>query len=136
MRPLLLLLTLPLAAPHAPATRAATSDRALTIEITVPAPRTEVWKAFTTSAGLSTWLAPNAIVNLKPGGDWMVHFPGGSTGGGTIMSFVPEKEIVLSALAPDQFPTVRATHHRALHLRVARRGDRRAPHANRVEGRR
>jgi uncharacterized protein YndB with AHSA1/START domain len=107
MRPLLLLLTLPFVGAGAPRA-STTSDRALTIEITVPALRAEVWKAFTTSAGLSTWLAPNATVDLKPGGDWMVHFPGGSTGGGTIVSFVPEKEIVLSALAPDQFPTVRA----------------------------
>ncbi len=29
------------------------------------------------------------------------------------MSFVPEKELVLSALAPDKFPMVRATRTRA-----------------------
>ena len=84
------------------------SEKMLRLEITVPASRAEVWKAFSTSEGLSTWLAPNSNVELKPGGEWMVHFPGGSTGGGTIVSFVPEKEIVLKALAPDQFPTVRA----------------------------
>jgi uncharacterized protein YndB with AHSA1/START domain len=90
---------------------AASTDGAgkmLRVEITVPAPRAEVWKAFATSAGLSTWLAPNSTVELRKGGEWMVHFPGGSTGGGNIVSFVPEKEIVISALAPDQFPTVRA----------------------------
>ena len=84
------------------------AGRALRIEITVPAARAEVWKAFSTSEGLSTWLAPNSNVELKPGGEWMVHFPGGSTGGGNIVSFVPGKEIVIKALAPDQFPTVRA----------------------------
>jgi uncharacterized protein YndB with AHSA1/START domain len=84
------------------------SEKMLRVEITVPAPRGEVWKAFATSEGLSTWLAPNSNVELEPGGEWMVHFPGGSTGGGNIVSFVPEKEIVISALAPDQFPTVRA----------------------------
>lgn len=83
-------------------------EKMLRVEITVPAPRAEVWKAFATSEGLSTWLAPNSNVELKPGGEWMVHFPGGSTGGGNIVSFVPQKEIVISALAPDQFPTVRA----------------------------
>jgi uncharacterized protein YndB with AHSA1/START domain len=31
----------------------------------------------------------------------------GSTGGGTIVSFVPKKELVLSALSPNQFPEVR-----------------------------
>jgi uncharacterized protein YndB with AHSA1/START domain len=95
----------------ASAAMAASPDAAgtmLRVEITVPAPRAEVWKAFATSEGLSTWLAPNSNVELRKGGEWMVHFPGGSTGGGNIVSFVPEKEIVLSALAPDQFPTVRA----------------------------
>lgn len=94
-------------APLAPSP-AAPAERALIVEITVPATRADVWKAFSTSDGLSTWLAPNSVVDLRPGGDWMVHFPGGSTGGGTIVSFVPEQEIVISALAPDQFPAVRA----------------------------
>lgn len=87
--------------------------RQLVIELEVPAPVSEVWRAFTTSEGLSTWLFPHATVDLKPGGDWLVHFPGGSTGGGTIVSFVPEKEIVIAAMAPDKFPQVRAERTRA-----------------------
>lgn len=88
--------------------------RKLLIEMEVPAPLSEVWKAFSTSDGLITWLAPTATVDLRPGGEWTVRFPGGnSTGGGTILSFVPEKEIVLAALAPDQFPHVRADRTRA-----------------------
>src|SRR6476661_2351335 len=78
------------------------SEKMLRVEITVPAPRAEVWKAVATSEGLSTWLAPNSNVELEPGGEWMVHFPGGSTGGGNIVSFVPGKEIVIKALAHDQ----------------------------------
>jgi uncharacterized protein YndB with AHSA1/START domain len=85
----------------------------LVIELEVPAPVSEVWQAFSTSAGLSTWLTPGAVVDLRPGGEWTAHFPGGSTGGGTIVSFVPEKEIVLAALAPDKFPHVRAERTRA-----------------------
>ena len=88
--------------------------RQLVIEVEVPAPVSEVWKAFSTSEGLRTWLFPHATVELKPGGDWLVRFPGGSTGGGTIVSFVPEKEIVISALAPDKFPHVRAERTRAV----------------------
>ena len=90
------------------------TGKMLRVEVTVPATRAEVWKAFSTSEGLSTWLAPNAVVDLRPGGDWIVRFPGhsagvpGSSAGGTIVSFVPLKEIVLSALAPEKFPTVRA----------------------------
>ena len=92
----------------------AAAGRVLVLELTIPASRAEVWKAFSTSEGLSTWLFPNATVDLKPGGDWLVHFPGGSTGGGTIVSFVPEKELVVSALAPDKFPMVRAQRTRAV----------------------
>lgn len=86
----------------------------LVIEVEVPATVTDVWRAFSTSAGLSTWLTPEATVDLRPGGEWTAHFPGGSTGGGTIISFVPEKEIVLAALAPDKFPHVRAERTRAV----------------------
>ncbi|MEP7065513.1 MAG: SRPBCC domain-containing protein [Gemmatimonadota bacterium] len=83
-------------------------EKMLRIEITVPAARSEVWKAFSTSEGLSTWLAPNAVVDLRPGGEWMVHFAGSSSAGGNIVSFVPKKQIVIAAMAPEQFPTVRA----------------------------
>jgi uncharacterized protein YndB with AHSA1/START domain len=82
--------------------------KALILEIAIPAPRTAVWQAFTTSEGLSTWLTPGAVVDLKKGGEWTAHYPGGKTGGGTIVRFIPEREIVISAMAPEQFPTVRA----------------------------
>lgn len=94
--------------------------REFVIEIEVPAPVGEVWHAFTTSEGLGTWLFPNATVDLKPGGDWLVHFPGGYTGGGTIVSFVPEKELVIAAMAPEKFPTVRAERTRAVFTFEAR----------------
>jgi len=125
MKTLILMLSLAVAATgsatgtalpaQSPAKTATTSaaDKVLMLEVTVPAPIAEVWKAFTTSEGLSTWLTPSAVVDLKEGGEWAAHFPGGSTGGGTILSFVPEKELVISALAPDKFPTVRATRTKA-----------------------
>lgn len=93
-----------------PATASAANvpPRQFTIELEVPAALPAVWEAFSTSDGVSTWLGPHATVDLRAGGDWLVHFPNGSTGGGTIVRFVPQKELVLSALAPDQFPHVRA----------------------------
>jgi len=91
----------------------AAPDKTLILEITVPAPRAAVWQAFTTSDGLSTWLTPGAVVDLRPGGEWTAHFPGGKTGGGTIISFVPEEELVWSAMAPERFPTVRTERTRA-----------------------
>ena len=92
----------------------------LVIQVEVPAPVHEVWRAFTTSEGLTTWLTPEATVDLRPGGEWTARFPGGSTGGGTIVSFVAEKELVISALAPDRFPHVRAERTRAVFAFEAR----------------
>jgi uncharacterized protein YndB with AHSA1/START domain len=100
----------PLSAEPAPSVDA---NRALIIELSIPAPLHDVWAAFSTKQGLSNWLAPDVSVELKPGGDWLVKFPG-STGGGTIVSFVPEKQLVINALAPDRFPHVRATRTRAV----------------------
>lgn len=105
----LVILTSPL---HVSAVTVATgpdaAEKALVIEVTIPASPEAVWQAFSTSEGLSTWLTPEATVDLRPGGEWTARFPGGSTGGGTILSFLPGKELVLSALAPDRFPAVRA----------------------------
>lgn len=97
----------PLSSPTPPA-----ATQALVLELTIPAPLPQVWSAFTTREGLQTWLAPDVTVDLHSGGDWLVHF-GPSTGGGTIVSFVPQQELVVSALAPDKFPHVRAARTRA-----------------------
>jgi uncharacterized protein YndB with AHSA1/START domain len=100
----------------------AADGKALVIQVEAPAKIDQVWNAFATSDGLSTWLFPNATVDLRPGGDWLVHFPGGSTGGGTIVSFIAKKELVIAALAPDQFPHVRAERTRAV-FRFEAHGD-------------
>jgi uncharacterized protein YndB with AHSA1/START domain len=89
-------------------TRTPAPNKALVFEVKVPASPEAVWEAFTTSTGLSTWLTPAAVVDLRKGGEWTAHFPGGSTGGGTILSFQPKTELVMSAMAPDAFPHVRA----------------------------
>ncbi len=49
-------------------------DKILVLEVTVPAPIGEVWKAFSTSEGLSTWLTPSAVVDLREGGEWTGSF--------------------------------------------------------------
>src|SRR5580693_355082 len=64
-------------------------EKALIFEVTIPATRAAVWRAFATSEGLSTWLTPGAVVDLRKGGEWTAHFPGGKTGGGTIVDFTP-----------------------------------------------
>lgn len=93
---------------HVSVTKVPAPKKALRFEVTVPASVEAVWTAFSTSEGLSTWLTPRAVVDLRKGGEWTAHFPGGKTGGGTIISFIPQREMVLSAMAPEWFPTVRA----------------------------
>src|SRR5207245_11803528 len=98
---LILLATVAMATAQTPerAIPPTTSDKALVLEITVPAPRAVVWHAFATSDGLSTWLTPGAVVDLRPGGEWTAHYPGGKTGGGTIVSLVAEEALELTVLA-------------------------------------
>jgi uncharacterized protein YndB with AHSA1/START domain len=108
MRPFLLLaMTATLGQGQVKVVRQSAPEKALIFEVVIPASRSAVWQAFSTSDGLSTWLTPGAVVDLRAGGEWTAHFPGGKTGGGTILSFVTEREMVLAALAPEQFPTVR-----------------------------
>jgi uncharacterized protein YndB with AHSA1/START domain len=83
-------------------------QKALKFEVMVPAKIEDVWTAFTTRAGLITWLWSDVTVDLRNGGDWTVHYPGGKTGGGTITSFTPQHQVVMRAMAPEQFPTVRS----------------------------
>ena len=80
----------------------------------IPAKLDDVWTAFTTSAGLDTWLWKDCNVDLREGGEWTVHYPGGKTGGGAIVRFTPRKNIEMRAMAPEQFPTVRSERTRAL----------------------
>jgi uncharacterized protein YndB with AHSA1/START domain len=87
----------------------ASPEKALRFEVTVPAPLDEVWAALTTQDGLQTWLWKDVRVDLRPGGDWIVQYTPTATGGGTIVSIAPRREIVIRALAPEQFPTVRRT---------------------------
>lgn len=94
-------------------TRVATPEKALVFDVVVPAPIATVWTAFTTKDGLQTWLWRDVRVALRPGGDWIVQYTPTATGGGTIESFTPERELVLRAMAPEQFPVVRATRTRA-----------------------
>jgi uncharacterized protein YndB with AHSA1/START domain len=101
-----------LAAGPTTVTKVTTPDKALQFEVTVPGSIDEVWTAFTTPDGLASWLWRDVRVDPRPGGDWLAIFPQ-STGGGTILSLTPKRQIVMSAMAPDRFPIVRETRTRA-----------------------
>ena len=88
-------------------TRINTPEKALRFEVTVSASLDDVWTALTTREGLATWLWRDVRVDLQPGGDWLVLYPGGKTGGGTILAFAPKRQITIAAMAPEQFPEVR-----------------------------
>jgi uncharacterized protein YndB with AHSA1/START domain len=79
----------------------------LDFEVEVPASLDDVWKAFTTAEGMTTWVSPEAEVELREGGKWLAKFAGVAPGGGTIVKFTPLKDLVISAMAPEAFPTVR-----------------------------
>ena len=93
-------------------TRVASPEKALRFEVIVPGSLDQVWAAFTTTDGLAAWLWRDVRVDARPGGDWLALFPG-STGGGTIVSLAPKQQLVIAALAPDRFPTVRKERTRA-----------------------
>jgi len=89
-------------------TRVTEPAKALRFEVVVAAKPADVWQAFTTGAGLNTWLWQDCTVDLREGGGWIVHYPGGKTGGGTIVSFRDGRQLVLHAMAPERFPEVRS----------------------------
>lgn len=88
-------------------TRVTAPERALRFEVVVSGSIDAVWNALATREGVETWLWREARVDLREGGDWLVLYPEGKTGGGTIVSFEPTRRLTVSALAPEQFPTVR-----------------------------
>src|SRR5882724_7722322 len=84
-----------------------TPGKALKFEVLIPGKGADVWNAFTTTEGLNTWLWKDCTVDLRPGGGWTVHYPGGATGGGTIVSLQTGRQVVIHAMAPEKFPEVR-----------------------------
>ena len=88
-------------------TRIDAPEKAPKFEVVVPAGIDAVWRAFTTKEGAQEWLWQDVSVELRAGGDWIVHYPGGNTGGGTIVSFEPMKSVTMRAMAPEKFPEVR-----------------------------
>lgn len=91
------------------------SDPAKTIErdVTVHGTRAEVWKAWTTVAGAKTFFAPDANIELAPGGAYEIFFnpeaAAGSRGGegNRVVTFEPERFIVFTWNAPTKFGPLR-----------------------------
>ena len=94
----------------------ADSARRLEFEATVSAPRSEVWRAWTTREGAQTFFSQDAKIELKPGGAYEIYFnmtePPGSRGGETnrVIAFEPERMLLFSWNAPPKFGPLRNEH--------------------------
>jgi|WetSurMetagenome_2_1015567.scaffolds.fasta_scaffold255313_1 uncharacterized protein YndB with AHSA1/START domain/uncharacterized protein YciI len=117
-------LRLSLFAHHIPKDRYALdpSDKNLHKEMTVHATPAEVWKAWTTNDGLTSFFAPGANVELRPGGLFEIFFnmaiPYGSRGSEDcrILSYLPEKMFSFEWNAPPQFGPLRVIHTQVILL--------------------
>jgi uncharacterized protein YndB with AHSA1/START domain len=82
-------------------------DRAFLIELVVSGTPSEVYKLWTTEAGLKKWFGPDARVEARVGGRYEMIFdpatdPDGSvrgTKGARILELVPEKKLVFEWIA-------------------------------------
>lgn len=89
------------------------SEKTIEKKCNIPASRTEVWKAFTTSEGVESFFAPEAKIELEPGGMYEVYFlldnPAGLRGseGCEVLAFVEKEMLAFSWNAPPEFPTIR-----------------------------
>jgi uncharacterized protein YndB with AHSA1/START domain len=85
--------------------------RTLCHEIVVAAPRAEVWKLWSTTAGLSTWVAPLAAIDLRVGGLWESSYAADARAGDAgnihnrVLSYLPERMLSIQVeRAPPGFP--------------------------------
>jgi uncharacterized protein YndB with AHSA1/START domain len=84
------------------------SGRMVCVEKDINAPVSEVWRAFTTSAGAEEFFAEKANIGLAIRGPYEIEFDDRSdTKGLKILSYAPEEMISFQWNAPPEFPEVR-----------------------------
>ncbi len=85
-------------------------------EVTVRAPREDVWRSISTSAGWKHFLGTESKMELRPGGPFEVYFkadaPAGQRGseGCTVLSYVPKEMLSFTWNTPPQFAYARTQH--------------------------
>jgi len=88
-------------------------NKSIKLEITISAPVSEVWQAWTTEEGARTFFARDCKIELKPGGAYEMLFnkdasPGEQGGEGMILLAIqPEKMLSFTWNAPPYLPEVR-----------------------------
>lgn len=92
------------------------TDRVLAKELSVPAPPSEVWNAWTTVEGVKTFFSPAARIEPRTGGAYEMYFapdlPEGARGseGCTIVTFNPDRELAFTWNFPPSLPSIRHEH--------------------------
>ncbi len=89
----------------------AAGERALCHEVIVAAPVTEVWRLWSTSEGLASWVAPVAAIDLRVGGIWEASYDRNAEIGAPgnirnrVLSYAPERMVSIAVdSAPPNFP--------------------------------
>ncbi|NOZ38849.1 MAG: SRPBCC domain-containing protein [Planctomycetes bacterium] len=95
--------------------QARADDKREVMEVEIEAGIDEVWKAFTTTPGLQSWVSPLADIDLKIGGKWRANYNRDgklgdeSTIENTILSYDPKRMLSLKATGlPKGFPFANA----------------------------
>lgn len=89
------------------------SPRSIELKIDVPAPITEVWKAWSTRDGVQTFFAPDANVDARPDGPYEIFFDPTAEPGQRgademrVLAVQPERMLSFTWNAPPSFPEVR-----------------------------
>jgi uncharacterized protein YndB with AHSA1/START domain/uncharacterized protein YciI len=98
--------------------RATGTDRMITVKADVPASRADVWRVWTTSEGMKSFLVEDAHIELRVGGPFELYFdaqaaPGlrGSKGC-HILSYIPERMLSFEWNAPPSIPNLRNANTR------------------------
>jgi uncharacterized protein YndB with AHSA1/START domain len=104
-------------------------ERKIVKTATVTASLDDVWDVWTTKAGLQSFFAPRAEIEMWPNRPFEIHFfpenPPGQRGaeGLCVLSFLPKKMLSFEWNAPPHFPEVRA-HGNWVVVEFEGRGDR------------
>jgi uncharacterized protein YndB with AHSA1/START domain len=89
------------------------TDRVMSKSVLVDATLDEVWRAWTSRAGIKKFFAPDARLEMRPRGKYEILFdpeePEGLRGseGCTVLSYVPLKMLSFTWGAPPEFPKAR-----------------------------
>ena len=106
---------------------AAAQERQVFLRQIITASPADIWKAWTTTEGVKSFLVPEADVDFQAGGKYELylnpHLPLGSRGteGMKVMASVPERMLSFSWNPPARFPKVR-NHSTLVIVRISSTG--------------